>query len=70
MTRFQALYIKYLRIRCEGTWRWVAAKYHSRYKDLKPFDFEITYGGNQIDGMFYCDEAMKLLNEKVEDGWN
>lgn len=70
MTRFQALFVKYLRVKCDGSWRWVAAKYQMRYIDKVPFIFETTLGGSQIDGMNLCSEAMNLLNEKVEDGWN
>lgn len=70
MTRFQALFVKFLRIRCDGSWRWVAGMYGRRYVEKIPFTPTTTYGGNQLDGMFLCDEAMKLLNEKVEDGWN
>lgn len=64
MTRFQALFIKYLRIRCDGTWRWVATEYSKRYHG--------GYCNNNIQeyGAELCDYAMKLLNEKVEDGWN
>lgn len=70
MTKFQALYVKYLRVKLDGTWRWVAGKYNQRYVEKKPFSLHMTYGGNQIEGMSLCDEAMKLLNEKVEQGWN
>jgi len=70
MTRFQALYVKYLRIICGGSWRWVAGKYSERYYQKLPFTIELTYGGNQIDGMQLCSDAMDLLKEKIEDGWN
>ncbi len=70
MTKFQALFIKYLRVELEGSWRWVAAKYDMRYKDNLPFTFESTIGGNQLEGLKLCDEAQKLLNEKTSDGWN
>ncbi len=70
MTKFQALFIKYLRVKCDGTWRWVAGKYEMRYKDKIPFSNNSTFGGNQMQGIWLCDEAMKFLNEKVEDGWN
>lgn len=78
MTKFQALFIKYLRTRCDCTWRAVAAHFYNRYSldyKLKSFEERIdfntmTWGGNQIDGMMLCDEAMELLEDKVEDGWN
>ena len=70
MTRFQALYIKYLRITCDGSWRWVAGKYSERYYQKLPFKMESTSGGDQMDGIELCGEAMDLLDEKVENGWN
>lgn len=70
MTKFQTLFVKYLRVKCDGSWRWVAAKYQMRYADRVPFTLECTVGGNQIDGMELCEKAMLLLEEKVEDGWN
>ena len=67
MTRFQALFVKYLRIKEDGTWRYVCKKYIERY----PFSFYGKYiGGNQLVGMDLCNEAMNVLNEKIEDGWN
>lgn len=70
MTRFQALFVKYLRIRCDGSWRWVAAKYEDRYIHNNSFKIGLTHGGNQIIGRDLCNEAMNMLGEKVEDGWN
>lgn len=64
MTLSQALFIKWLRIRQEGTWRWVAIEYSKRYtggycnRALQEYD------------IYLCDKAMNLLNEKTEDGWN
>jgi hypothetical protein len=62
ITKFQALFITYLRLRCEGSWRWVAAKYEERYTEKIPFKMTLTFGGNQIDGMFLCNKAGKILN--------
>lgn len=70
MTKFQALFVKYLRVRCDGSWRWVAGKYEERYIHKIPFKFEPTFGGNQILGMDLCDTAMELLNETIDNGWN
>jgi hypothetical protein len=53
-------------MKCEGTWRWVAGKYEDRYENNKPFNHESTYGGNQIDGMYLCREASKILNITVD----
>lgn len=78
MTKFQALFVKLLRVKQDCSWRSVAAHYYNRYDregNVKPMsereDFKyFTYGGNQIDGIQLCEEAMNLLDEKVEDGWN
>ena len=70
MTRFQALYVKYLRIRCKGSWRWIAARYEDRYKRKIPFDSNMSFGGNQITGILLCKQAKQLLGEKMSDGWN
>lgn len=69
MTRFQALFIKYLRIRKEGTWRWISDEYIKRYKEY-PFAMRGGLDGPQVNGFNLCNEAMDVLNEKVEDGWN
>lgn len=62
MTKFQALYIKVLRIRWDYTWRSIALEWFERYNVYNIF--------HQQFGRDLCNEAMKLLNEKVEDGWN
>lgn len=70
MTRFQANFIKYLRIRCEGTWRWVDLMYQARYKYKLPFNELFHTDSNQLRGMMACDVAMYVLGENIEDGWN
>ena len=89
MTKFQALVVKYWRVREEYSWRMVHALWQKRYvpKDqwfynqaiinahnnfpeiLGEYNYDYP-DGNQIYGMDLCGEAMELLNEKVEDGWN
>lgn len=64
MTLSQALFVKWLRIRQESTWRYIAIEYSKRYIG------EYCNYGLQMYGMNLCYEAMKLLNENVEDGWN
>lgn len=63
MTKFQALYVAFLRCenKCFGSWRWVAAKYDERYKQKIPFNYNMIYGGNQIDGMKLCKKAETIL---------
>jgi len=70
MTRFEALYIKYLRVKLDGSWRWVDGMHNRRYLDNFPFNPEMNYGGNQLNGMLLCGEAMEFLGETSKDGWN
>jgi hypothetical protein len=62
MTIKQAQDIKQWRTVEECTWRTVAMNYSTKY------DLPIT--SNQLYGMELCYEAMTLLGEDVEDGWN
>lgn len=74
MTKFQALFVKYLRDKRNCTWRALAAHYYNRYDNsgaLKPIDQRVifdgcTYGGNQFDGIKLCEEASKILNIHIE----
>ncbi len=74
MKRFQALFVYYLRERCECTWRALAAHYYNRYNADNEFlkfeervEFDMcTYGGNQIDGMMLCREASDILGFEVD----
>ena len=50
MTRFEANYIKYLRVRLDGSWRWVSAKYKDRYRYSLPFDYKEVSLGLQMEG--------------------
>ena len=73
MTIFQALFVKYLRIRCKGTWKWVADEYYKRYKSFPfathPFD-NIKLYGSQQNGIMLCAKAITLLGDNIENGWN
>ena len=41
------------------------------YRKSNDMHFELTEEEfKQIEGLELCNQAMKLLNEKVEDGWN
>ena len=74
MKRFQALFIYYLRERCECTWRALAAHYYNRYNEAGELlnikdrvEFEMcTFGGNQIDGMYLCREASDVLGIEID----
>ena len=70
MTKFQANYVKYLRVKLDGSWRWVAGMYYKRYVDKIPFDLWPIIDGNQLTGINLCHRAMLLLEETNEDGWN
>lgn len=70
MKTFEALFIKYLRVRREFSYRKVAAKWTDRYVFLLPFNDEATIGKNQEIGIKLCDEAMEFLGETEEQGWN
>lgn len=62
MTLEQAQDIKKWRIAEGYTWRSVAQTFTEKYEK------EVT--NNQWVGISSCDDAMKLLGETVEDGWN
>ena len=62
MTTKQAQDIKQWRTVEECTWRTVASLFSAKYNKQTT--------SNQLYGMELCDEAMKLLGEEIEDGWN
>lgn len=66
MTKFQALYIAYLRAKMEGSWRWVSASYKRRYVDKLPFSLNTVCVEEQTYGKELCKEASKLLNINVD----
>ncbi len=86
MTKFQALFIKYLRVRKGYSWRMVDRLYQERYvpkenwwyntimlnfeKEYHPELYKTRPHGNQAAGTLLCEEAMETLNENAEDGWN
>lgn len=71
MTKNKALFIKTLRVKLGYTWRAVQREIDTRYEFKQPFNsLHMIHSGNQIDGMINCEEAMKFLNEKFNDGWN
>lgn len=70
MTKVKSLFIKYLRIRCDGSWRWVSEEYCKRYpNEVIPNGW---FYGHQMHGKWLCDTAQELLNEHTIDnnGWN
>lgn len=64
LTKEQAIFIKWLRVHQDHTWRAVAREFTEKYPELEyPTD-------NQIVGRDLCEEAMVLLDEVVNQGWN
>lgn len=50
------------------SWRGIARLFVEKYPEFS--DNHHIIAGNQISGMQLCDVAMKLLNQKPEEGWN
>jgi hypothetical protein len=50
------------------SWRGVARLFIEKYPEFS--DNHGLIAGNQITGMQLCEVAMKLLNQKTEEGWN
>lgn len=50
------------------SWRGVARLFSEKYPEFSANHF--IQAGNQVCGMWLCDAAMKLLNQKPEEGWN
>lgn len=70
MTRYQALYVAFLRLecKCNGSWRWLASRYSERYNQKIPFlGLGWSCGGNQIDGMLLCEKASKILKINLNE---
>lgn len=66
MTKTQALFVKFLRIRLECSWRKVSSHFYNRYMLDMPFSNE-EHRTNQKEGRFLCREAQTILNENWED---
>lgn len=59
MTKLQALYVKWLRIRCEGNWRWVDLMYQAIYVYNLPYNESFRTDSNQFRGRHLCDRYFK-----------
>jgi|Wag4MinimDraft_6_1082665.scaffolds.fasta_scaffold69379_2 hypothetical protein len=64
MTREQAEFVKEFRVILGYSWRAVHREWCDEYEK------NTIQKGNQQKGIELCNEAMELLNEKIEDGWN
>jgi hypothetical protein len=63
-TKEEAKMIKHWRIDRGCSWRKVAELAAAQWPDRH------IESGHQIEGRMLCDEAMDLLGEKIDDGWN
>ena len=67
MTRFQAIYVKYCRVKLECSWRVVYAMYNNRYFWKIPFNLSIQRNVNQYSGRELYRQAQDLLKENWDD---
>ena len=67
MTKQEALFIKYLRIRLECTWRIITAMWHNRYMENIPFNLDKQEHTSQLIGRTLCRDAQIVLNENRQD---
>lgn len=66
MTKSQALYVKFCRVRLECSWRIVQAMWVNRYYYKIPFDIRCQTDTNQQRGRMLCGQAQTLLDEDWE----
>ena len=64
MNRIQAIFIKYLRVRLNGSYRFVAEQYLKRYKNY-PEEIVNKQCGLQESGMWLVDYATDTLEESL-----
>ena len=67
MTRFQALYVKYCRVKLECSYRVVHAMWFNRYEIGIPFDLSKHLDIDQMHGRELCNEAELLLGESFDE---
>jgi len=80
MTIEEAVFIKDLRVNGDHTWRTIHVEYQLKYVPkeewyfLPPVKSYITDrsmpSGNQLIGAQLCGDAMRLLGETINDGWD
>lgn len=66
MTKTEAIFIKYLRLRLECTWTKLYSHWYNRYELKIPFSNEEN-NLSSITGRALCREAQDILNENWED---
>jgi hypothetical protein len=80
MTKEQAIFIKDLRVNGDHTWRTIHIEFQLKYVPQEEWYFlpsVLKYttdrsipSGNQLLGADLCREAMELLGETINDGWD
>lgn len=66
MTKTEAIFIKYLRLRLECSWTKLYSHWYNRYILQIPFTNK-EYNLSSIKGRQLCRDAQTLLNENWED---
>ena len=66
MTKTEAIFIKYLRLKLECSWGKLYSHYYNRYKFKIPFTNK-EYVTSSICGRELCHTAQDILNENWED---
>tara|TARA_R110000744_G_scaffold282090_2_gene393837 strand:+ start:637 stop:855 length:219 start_codon:yes stop_codon:yes gene_type:complete len=69
LTKWQALFIKSMRVNRGYSWSAVYSEFIDRYTFRRPFTGLQYREGNIVDGMYLCETAMNKLNEKKQEAW-
>ena len=80
MTIEEAIFIKDLRVNGDHTWRTIHVEYQLKYVPKEEWYFlppvkayttdRSMPSGNQLMGAQLCGDAMRLLGETINDGWD
>lgn len=66
MTKYEAIFIKFLRLRLECSWRKLYSHHFNRYELKIPFTNNENFI-SQLGGRNLCWRAQDILNENWED---
>lgn len=66
MTKSEALFIKFLRVRLECSWGKLYSHYFNRYLMLIPFT-DKEYRVDSVSGRYLCRMAQHVLSENWQD---
>jgi hypothetical protein len=67
MTKSQAIFIKFLRLRLECSWSKIYCHWHNRYQLMIPFSNYESGTYSSFTGRKLCHDAQTVLNENWED---